>query len=410
MRPGLHLAAASPAPLLRPLPGPQRRRPAGLGLPGFFLGGFECSALRRPDGQRLDLLATTGHDRLCDADFALLKRNGMAAARDGLRWHLIETAPGHYAWDSALPMLRAARRRGVRVIWDLCHYGWPDGLDIWSGAFVERFARFAAAAARVVRDESDAPPVLCPVNEISYWAWAGGETGRFGPAAQGRGAELKRQLVRASIAATAAVRAAVPEARFIHAEPAIHVVAGTAAPEVVAAAERHRLSQFEALDMVCGREAPELGGRPDMIDIVGVNYYPDNQWYAGGVTIPLGHHAYRPLRAILAEVHARYGRPLLISETGAEGTAKPSWLHYVCGEVRAARRAGVALEGICLYPIVDYPGWEDDRPCDVGLFSAADPRGRRRVDPDLRDELERQRAEVPPGRVAAGPLAARVDA
>ena len=126
-------------------------------------------------------------------------------------------------------MLRAARR-WASGRWDLCHYGWPDGLDIWSSAFVERFARYAASAARVVAEESDTPPIFCVVNEISFWAWAGGEVGRFAPAAQGRGGELKRQLVRAAITATAAVRAAVPNARFIHAEPAIHVTAGRPTP------------------------------------------------------------------------------------------------------------------------------------------------------------------------------------
>src|SRR3954464_10566136 len=60
----------------------------------------------------------------------------------------------------------------VQVVWDLCHYGWPDDIDIWAPAFVERFAAFAAAAARVVREETDAVPFYSPVNEISYWAWA----------------------------------------------------------------------------------------------------------------------------------------------------------------------------------------------------------------------------------------------
>ncbi|MGI4764606.1 MAG: hypothetical protein ACRYGP_06020, partial [Janthinobacterium lividum] len=139
------------------------------------------------------------------------------------------------------------------------------------------------------------------------------------------------------------------------------------------------------------------------LDIVGVNYYPDNQWYTGGLTIPLGHHAYRPLREILAEAHARYGRPLLIAETGAEGTAKASWFHYVCGEVRAAQRADVPVEGVCLYPILDYPGWENDRTCSVGLFSLPERDGRRTSDLDLADELERQREEfaacAAPGRL-----------
>ncbi|MGI3903393.1 MAG: beta-glucosidase [Janthinobacterium lividum] len=395
-------ALAEPAAETLPLRSSPVQAGTGLALPSFFLGGFECSTQRQPDGRRLDLLASTGHDRLFESDFRQLQRHGVSAARDGLRWHLIESAPGQFDWSSALPMLRSARRHGLRIIWDLCHYGWPDGLDIWSGAFVERFARYAAAAARVVAEESDTPPLFCTINEISFWAWAGGETGRFAPAALGRGGELKRQLVRATIAATAAVRAAVPQARFIHAEPAIHVTSGLSDPDAVSAAEIHCQSQYEALDMMCGRQAPELGGRPDLLDVVGVNYYPDNQWYAGGSTIPLGHHAYRPLRDLLAEAHARYGRPLLISETGAEGTAKASWIHYVCGEVRAAQRAGVPIEGICLYPILDYPGWENDRPCEVGLFSMPERDGRRGTDEELADELARQQdafaASATPGR------------
>src|SRR5690349_12131057 len=96
----------------------------------FFLGGFECSTHRRGDGRRLDLLSATGHDRHAADDYRMLGHHGIAAVRDGLRWHLIEVAPGHYDWSSVLPMLRAARQNGTQVIWDLCHYGWPDDLDI----------------------------------------------------------------------------------------------------------------------------------------------------------------------------------------------------------------------------------------------------------------------------------------
>ena len=86
----------------------------------------------------------------------------LRTVRDGLRWHLIEARPRDYDWSSFLPMLRAATAAGVQVVWDLCHYGWPDDIDIWSPEFVERFAAFAAAAARVVRDETDAVPFYCP--------------------------------------------------------------------------------------------------------------------------------------------------------------------------------------------------------------------------------------------------------
>ncbi len=41
-------------------------------------------------------------------------------------------------------MLQAARDTGTQVIWDMMHYGWPDDLDVWSPAFVDRFARWPA--------------------------------------------------------------------------------------------------------------------------------------------------------------------------------------------------------------------------------------------------------------------------
>jgi len=356
----------------------------------FFLGGFECSSHRRQDGRRLDLLASSGHERFAASDYRALAREGIRAARDGLRWCRIETAPGRYDWSSFLPMLRASRDAGLQVVWDLCHYGWPDDIDIWSAAFVERFGRFAGAAAKVIRQETGAHPFVCPINEISFWAWAGAEVGRMNPGVHGRGAELKRQLIRAAIAAVEAVREADPRARFLYAEPGIHVDGGIY-PHLREPAENYRLAQFEAYDMLSGRMAPELGGRADYLDVVGVNYYPDNQWYLHGNTIPLGHHAYRPLAAILGEYHARYGRPIVVAETGAEGSARPAWLHYLAGEVSAAIAAGAPVEGICLYPILDCAGWANDRVCRVGLFSEPAPDGTRSVYAPLREEIAAHR-------------------
>ncbi len=379
----------------------------------FFLGGFECSTHRRGDGRRLDLIAATGHDRHAEADYRRLKALGLATLRDGLRWHLIERAPGLYDWSSLRSMAAAARRAEVQVIWDLCHYGWPDRIDIWSVGFVERFAGFAAAAARVLHEEGETAPLFCPVNEISFWAWAGGEGGGIAPFAKGRGAKLKRQLARAAIAAIRAVRAEVPAARFITAEPLIHVA--PASPDVAAqqAADAYHLSQFEACDMICGRLAPELGGREDLLDLVGVNFYPSNQWVLGGGTLPLGHHAYRPLAELLGQTHRRYRRPLLISETGAEGSARAAWLHYVCDEVRVAMDAGLPIAGLCLYPVLDYPGWDNDRICATGLLSPPDARGGRSLHTAFAAELARQQelfarpAAVPTGDAARpGVLAA----
>jgi hypothetical protein len=370
----------------------------------FFIGGFECSAHRRWDGARLDLLASTGHDKWVEDDYRALHRCDIRSARDGVRWHLIEQAPGKYDWSGFLPMLRTANAMQMRVAWDVCHYGWPDFIDIWSGGFVERIGRFAAALARIIRDESDVVPIYCPINELSYWAWAGGETGRIGPFAFGRGADLKRQLVRAALAATEAIREVDPRARFLYAEPGIHVAPGSTERQHVEDAEEYRRAQFEALDMITGHAAPELGGYPEALDIVGVNFYPDNQWYLGGSTIPLGHHAYVPFREILRELFERYGRLIVVSETGAEGSARSSWLHYVCGEVRAAMSCGVPVGGICLYPVTDYHGWDNDRLCAVGLLSAPDERGKRLIDASLAAELRHQSSLLVAAQLANQPL------
>jgi hypothetical protein len=60
----------------------------------FFLGGFECSAHRRRDGARLDLLAATGHDRYPARDYETLASLEIRLVRDGLHWHRIEERPG----------------------------------------------------------------------------------------------------------------------------------------------------------------------------------------------------------------------------------------------------------------------------------------------------------------------------
>ena len=356
----------------------------------FMMGGFECSTQRLAGGQRLDVIAATGHDGLAASDYAQLRQHGLRTIRDGLRWHLVDAGGRDYDWSSFLPMLRAARDAKMQVIWDLCHYGVPDGLDIWSPAFVERFARYAGAAARLVRSETNAVPFYCPVNEISFWAWAGGDVAYLNPHQHERGPILKRQLVRASIAAMEAVRAVDPRARFVHAEPVIHIAPRDGQPGDIAPVAAHNLAQWEAFDMLGGLMAPELGGKADYLDILGVNFYPNNQWIHDVGPIPLGRHDYRPFGGILGDAFARYGRPMIVAETGAEGSAGPAWLHYVASEVHSAVAAGVPVQGLCLYPVMDYPGWDDGRNCPVGLLKTEQNGAGRRINEPLAAELRRQ--------------------
>lgn len=259
---------------------------------------------------------------------------------------------------------------------------------------MERFARYAAAVAQLVKDEAPGTPFYSPLNEISFWAWAGGDVGYFNPMAHGRGFELKCQLVRASLAAMEAIRLVEPRARFVLADPAIHVVAMDGRPRSAREAEAVRQSQFQAWDMLGGRLWPGLGGSPEYLDVIGVNYYPDNQWYLDGPKIRPGDPDYRPFRGMLSELFHRYRRPLLVAETGAEGDLRGPWLRHVSEQVWQAMQQDVPVEGICLYPVLDYPGWTDNRHCPAGLFGFADAHGQRPVHAPLAEELLDQQARL----------------
>ncbi|MBP9743236.1 MAG: beta-glucosidase [Burkholderiales bacterium] len=332
----------------------------------FIQGGFECSTHIRKDGSRLDLIRSTSHDIYVKDDYLALNSHGIHTVRDGLRWHLIEHYPGYFDWSSFLPMLRAANESDTQVIWDLCHYGWPDGIDIWKPEFVTHFAKFAKAAAQIIKNETDGIPFYCPINEISFWSWAGGDVAYFNPHQYHRGFELKHQLIRATIAAIDAIREVDPRARFIQAEPLINVIPGIGS---IAEAEAYNESQFQAYDMLSGKIWPGLGGQPDMLDIIGANYYPYNQWFLHGDRIDRHHSQYKPLWQMLGELYQRYRKPLFIAETGAEGDERIQWFKYILAQVEQCLIKGTPIKGICLYPIVDYPGWDDERHCQTGLLS-----------------------------------------
>jgi hypothetical protein len=65
------------------------------------------------------------------------------------------------------------------------------------------------------------------------------------------------------------------------------------------------------------------------------------------------------LNHLLARVHRRYYRPLVIAETGHSGVARGAWLREVADEVRIAGEQSIPIEGVCLYPIIDRPDWDN---------------------------------------------------
>ncbi len=342
----------------------------------------------------MDAVASSRHDVCLEQDYALLGTAGVRTVRDALRWHLIEPVPGEYDWSTFVTMLQAAHRSGIQVIWDLCHWGVPDWVDPFSAEFPLQFQRFAEGAITVLRDfyreqgVAEAP-VVCPINEISFWSWVGGDEAYFFPFGRGQGNALKHQLVCAANAAIRGMRRICPELRVLQPEPIIHIVPD-AATGGDGEAERHTASQHDAWEMLLGRRSPELGGSEEHLDFIGVNYYWNNQWVHHGAHTPPGDARHRPLHAMLLEIWQRYRRPIVITETSAEGDAGPGWFGYVMAEVRQAERMGVPIQGVCLYPVMDYAGWDDDRHCAVGLIELSPDKQDRWLRGAMLQELEAQ--------------------
>jgi len=361
-------------------------------FPSFFMGGFECSTHKLREGKRLDLIASTRHDRFARQDYERLVEQGMRVARDGVRWHLIEHEPGRFDFTSLEPMVRAAREAGILVLWDLLHFGWPDHHDIFAPDFPQRFAEFTRAVAEWLRRNAEPPYWFTPVNEVSWVAWAGGTAGCINPFARDRALELKVQLVRCTLLAIHTIREVIPGAKFTSVDPIVHVVPTPGRPDEVPIATARNEAKFEAWDMLHGRTYPDLGGGEDFFDVIGVNFYPHNEWILsaeGQGFIRTDHPSYKPFRELLADVWARYKTPIYISETGTEDEERVPWMRYVCQEVAAAIDAGVPIEGICIYPIMNHPGWVDDRHCYNGLWDYANERGEREIYEPLEAEIRR---------------------
>ena len=327
----------------------------------FFFAGFEGTTTSNLQHQWIDQISATQHDEQADADYCRLREVGMHAAREAIRWPLVDQG-GRYDFSSAQPFVEASRRHGIEVIWDLFHYGYPRDLDPFSAEFIARFAAYCDAAARFVSAHTDGPYYFTPVNEPSFFAWAGGEVGRFAPHCHGRGPEFKVALVRAAIAGINAIRAVLPNARIVNVDPICRVVPPVDHfdPHAHAKDFNHR-AVFEAWDMLAGRTRPELGGSREHLDIIGVNYYWTNQWEIGREERPLSFDDPRrmSLAQLLRRVWQRYGAEMLVTETSHADEMRPIWMNVVAHDCEKLLNEGVPVRGVCLYPILGMPEWHE---------------------------------------------------
>lgn len=371
-------------------------------FPTFFLSGFECSTFLWKDKKRRNLIVETQHDKYAREDYQILHDLGIAVAREGIPWPLVDDN-GTFDFSSLDPFIEAMNATKIVPIWDLCHYGYPEDLDPFSDEFRFRFAAYCRAAAEYVVQKIRGPHFFTPINEITFFSFCGGEWGWVAPYLDNREnrEKLLVALCHAAIAGVKAIREIDPEARMVHVDPLVQVVPPRDRPDLIDAARHETLvDTFLAWDILFGKEYPELGGSPDILDIVGVNNYSFGQmeYRESGPHAPLEPNDDRivPLCELLDSVWKRYHRPIVISETSGMGKGRADWLRDVMEESLAAVDRGIELHGVCLFPAVDMPDWHTGEWLHNGICDVVEENGHLKRVPDREyvDELRHWQKEL----------------
>jgi beta-glucosidase/6-phospho-beta-glucosidase/beta-galactosidase len=332
-------------------------------FPTFFISGFECSTFLWKDKRRRNLIEETQHDRHAQEDYNILQSLGIDVAREAIPWPLVDRN-GCYDFSLLDPMIEAMQQTQIIPIWDLFHYGYPDDLDPFSDEFIDRFARYCRAAAEYVIPRLRGPYFFTPINEITFFSFCGGEWGWVAPYKTTKEDRFRFRLAlcKAAIAGVNAIREVEPASRMVHIDPLVQVVAPRDRPDLVEAANHETyVDTFLAWDILYGKEHPELGGSPSILDIVGANNYSFGQmeYREQGPHQSLEPHDERikPLHDLMQRVWERYHRPMIIGETSGLEEGRDEWLKDVVEESLAAVNSGMDLHGICLFPAVDMPDW-----------------------------------------------------
>ena len=364
-------------------------------FPTFFMTGFECSTFVWKDRERKDYVVATGHDHHLERDYAAAMDLGIGVVREAIRWPQVDLGNGRYDWSSVKAVQDTATECKITPIWDLCHYGLPDGCDPFSQDCLDRFVAYCRAAAEFVTNTAEGPYFFTPINEITFFAAAATDLEWMSPFAKGREDELKRALARMDIAGAQAIRAVEPQARMVHVDPMVHAVPPADRPDLADEAwdEAYR-EAYEGFDMLAGRLAPELGGSPEILDIVGVNSYHYSQVVlkedkSREILGPRDERR-KPLSELLQFAWERYRRPIIIGETSGFQENRAQWLRMTMEESLKAINAGVDLHGVCLYPFVDLPDWFNGNWAKIGIYDVADKETFERVPCDAYiEELRR---------------------
>lgn len=364
----------------------------------------------RPGLRALDEYELTQHYALWQGDLALAVEAGASALRWGVPWYKVQPARGEWDWrwtDAVLDHM--VNGLGLTPILDLMHYGTP----LWLAAsfadpdYPQLVAEYAQAVAARYKS---LVRYYTPLNEPTVNADFSGRTAQWPPYLHGEEGYVTvlLALARGIVLSAKALQAEQPAHRTVQVEALWHHY--THDPTLAAAVHASNAQQFLCLDLTMGRvdeqhllypwltqhgftEADQRWFQANAVafDFIGGNYYPwgyvelgrddqqtmtrvslsDAEVPVDGATIALP----------LAELHQRYGVPILVTETSAKGpvSRRAAWMDETVQAVRALRLAGVPVVGYTWFPLFTMVEWEyrpsttpiHNHLLHLGLFDAA---------------------------------------
>ena len=329
------------------------------------MGGYECTDQLNTFGNRVDLINTTGHLTLIDTDYKNLSPFNISTVREGIRWSKVEIKPYQYDWSTVEKMMEAGKANNIQQVWDLCHFGYPDDLTPLHPQFTNRFVALCTAFVQFYRSiDNTSTLIVTPINEVSFISWLGGDAKGTSPYCSNQGWEVKYALMKAYIKGIDALKAADPSVRILTTEPLINIVPRIAATsEELENAKNLHEAQFQVTEILCGRLCPELGGNENYLDILGYNFYYNNQWTAApheflDWKIGEANPAFIPLHQLLITAYKKYNCPFVLTETSHPKEDRPLWIKMIETESIKILQTGIPFWGICWYPLVNRPDWD----------------------------------------------------
>lgn len=338
-------------------------------------------------GRILDEYELTGHYRHWRGDLDRIRDLGVRHLRWGIPWYRVEPQPGRFDWswtDEVVPYM--VETCGINPIVDLIHYGAPLWLE---GTFLapdypERVAAYAAAAAERYRSIA---VDWTPLNEPRVHAHFAGRAGIWPPyrrRTSGYAAVLVA-LAAGMQRTIAALRDVHPEARMVHVDAMSSVRAEN--PDVSEYVADRLEQQFLAADLVEGRVTPDhrmwpwllragvaertleaFHERPERMDVMGGNYYPQmSRWRVAGTSDkPVSRRergSGEDLEATLRRWHQRVERPVMLTETSVFGPVwkRERWLDDSVGAVGRLLAEGVPITGYTWFPAFSLLAWSYQR-------------------------------------------------